>query len=211
MKPLPPALLVRAYMQGIFPMAMDTGEIGWFSPDPRAVIPLDTFHVPHGLRRLLRNNPCEIRINTAFEQVMLGCANRKETWIDRVILESYAELHALGCAHSVEIWENGSLVGGLYGVALGGAFFGESMYSRRPSASGIALVHLAERLRTRGYILLDTQWSTPHLRRFGVVEISRPVYLERLAEALRKECSFVDAPCQAQKPTPQSAKITAAD
>ncbi len=194
MKLLPPALLVRAYMQGIFPMAMDTGEIGWFSPDPRAVIPLESFHVPHGLRRLMRRNLYEIRIDTAFQQVMHGCASRKETWIDPVIQASYTALHDSGCAHSVEAWENGELVGGLYGVALGGAFFGESMFSRRPSASGVALVHLVERLLARGYVLLDTQWSTPHLRRFGLVEIARPVYLDRLAAALRLDCAFTDPP-----------------
>ncbi|HUF61690.1 MAG TPA: leucyl/phenylalanyl-tRNA--protein transferase [Verrucomicrobiales bacterium] len=194
MKLLPPTLLVRAYMQGIFPMAMDTGEIGWFSPDPRAVIPLESFHVPHGLRRLMRKNPYEIRVDSAFRQVMHGCAGRKETWIDPVIQDSYAALHDSGCAHSVETWENGELVGGLYGVALGGAFFGESMFSRRPSASGVALVHLVERLLARGYILLDTQWSTPHLRRFGVVEITRPLYLDRLAAALRLDCAFNGPP-----------------
>lgn len=187
---IPPDLLLNAYAQGVFPMAMEFGEIGWFSPDPRAVIPLDAFHVPHGLRRALKSNRFEIRMNTAFEDVMRGCANREETWIDYEILKSYCELHRLGFAHSVETWREEKLVGGLYGVALGGAFFGESMFSRETDASKIALHALVMRLRENGFTLLDTQWVTPHLARFGAHDIPRSEYLQRLEKSLLLKCEF---------------------
>lgn len=173
-------------------MARETGEIEWFSPDPRAIIPIDeNFHVPHGLRRALKKKPFEIRLNTAFEEVMQGCARRNETWINREIVDSYTNLFRLGMAHSVEAWKDGQLVGGLYGVALGGAFFGESMYHEATDASKIALVALVERLRERGYELLDTQWTTSHLQQFGTMEIPRSQYRRLLTLALRKECTFV--------------------
>ena len=180
-----PDLLVKAYRMGVFPMSMDDGQIGWFSPDPRAVIPLDDrFHIPHGLKRVLKKEPFEIRLDTAFEEVMRGCADREETWISEGIIRSYCQLHALGMAHSVESWQDGELVGGLYGVALGGAFFGESMFSRVSEASKVALVHLVRHLRNRKFLLLDTQWTTRHLARFGVKEIPRDDYLGLLEEAL---------------------------
>lgn len=188
---IPAELLIHAYRQAVFPMAMDDGEIAWFSPDPRAIIPLDTFHVPHGLQRTLRKEPFEIRIDTAFEQVMRGCAERDETWINAEILESYLQLHQLGFAHSVESWKDGELVGGLYGVALGGAFFGESMFHRATDASKVALHALVMRLRDRGYTLLDTQWITPHLKIFGALEIPRAVYRQLLKASLSRTCSFV--------------------
>lgn len=172
-------------------MAMKDGEIGWFSPDPRAIIPLDAFHVPHGLRRTLQKNPFEIRIDTAFETVMRECARRTETWINAEIIESYCELHRLGWAHSVETWLDGELAGGLYGVAVGGAFFGESMYHRVTDASKVALHALVARLVGRQFTLLDTQWLTPHLERFGAVEIPRREYLRRLSRSLRSDCAFV--------------------
>ncbi len=185
-----PELLLNAYAQGVFPMAMPEGDIGWFSPDPRGVIPLDQFHVPHGLARRLRNHPFEIRFNTAFAEVMSGCAEREETWIDPQITASYHRLHQLGFAYSVETWRENRLVGGLYGVTLGGVFFGESMFHRETDASKIALHALVQRLRERGFALLDIQWITPHLATFGAIEIPRRLYLRQLRAALRLECVF---------------------
>lgn len=187
---IPAELLLHAYRQAVFPMAMENGEIAWFSPDPRAIIPLDTFHVPHGLRRTLKKAPFEIRIDTAFEQVMRGCAERAETWINEDILASYTELHRLGFAHSVETWKDEKLAGGLYGVAIGGAFFGESMFHRVTDASKVALNALILRLRDRGYTLLDTQWITPHLKIFGALEIPRAVYRQLLKASLKQTCVF---------------------
>jgi leucyl/phenylalanyl-tRNA--protein transferase len=189
---IPVDLLLHAYRNAVFPMAMDDGEIAWFSPDPRAIIPLDTFHVPHGLRRTLKKNPFEIRINSAFEAVMHACARRDETWINEEILESYVNLHRLGHAHSVEAWSGEELAGGLYGVAIGGAFFGESMFHEKTDASKVALYTLVERLRNRGFTLLDTQWITPHLQTFGALEIPRAVYRQLLAASVNRHCSFVD-------------------
>ncbi len=189
---IPADLLLHAYRNAVFPMAMENGEIAWFSPDPRAIIPLDTFHVPHGLRRTLKKQIFEIRINTAFEAVMRACAQRDETWINDEIVESYVELHHLGYAHSVETWFEGQLAGGLYGVAIGGAFFGESMFHEKTDASKVALHALVERLRTRGFTLLDTQWITPHLRTFGALEIPRSVYRQLLAASVHRHCFFVD-------------------
>ena len=188
---IPPQLLLDGYARGIFPMAMENGEIAWFSPDPRAVIPLDErFHIPHGLRRALRKGLFRIEINTAFERVMRACAERRETWINEEIIESYGELHRRGYAHSVEAWREGELAGGLYGVALGGAFFGESMFHTETDASKVALVALVTRLRERGFTLLDTQWQTPHLRTFGTVEMPRREYLRALREAGGRACDF---------------------
>lgn len=164
----------------------DGGEIVWFMPRRRGVLPLDgRFHVPHGLRRALARKPFEVRWNTAFEDVVKGCADREETWIDDTILRSYVGLHELGYAHSVECWDGEGLQGGLYGVAIGRAFCGESMFSRKTGASKVALVHLVEELRSRRFLLLDTQWMTPHLAQFGGEEISADEYARRLAEALR--------------------------
>lgn len=190
---IPPRILLGAYAQGVFPMA-DEGRMGWFSPEMRGVIPLDgRFHIPHGLRRALRQQPFEIRTNTAFEQVMRGCADRESTWIDDVILASYLRLHDMGHAHSVECWDEDGLQGGLYGVELPGVFFGESMFSRKTDASKIALVHLVARLRSCGFHLLDTQWMTPHLRQFGGIEIPRAEYLDSLQSALSRGSSRFSA------------------
>lgn len=187
-----PALLLEGYLHGVFPMGMEDGEIGWFSPDPRAIIPLDgDFHVPHGLKRVLSRGLFEVRFNQSFETVMRACAAREETWITGEIIESYCELHRRGYAHSVEAWHKGRLAGGLYGVAIGGAFFGESMFHWETDASKVALHALVQRLRERGYTLLDTQWITPHLRQFGAREIPRRQYLRQLAEAAGRECSLV--------------------
>lgn len=185
-----PDLLLEAYRLGVFPMAMENGEIRWFSPDPRTILPLDAFHVPHGLKRERRAHPMEIRIDTAFAEVMRACAERADTWINDEILESYHNLHSLGWAHSVEAWSANELVGGLYGVAIGGAFFGESMFHRATGASKIALWALVERLRERRFALLDTQWLTPHLEQFGAQEISRALYLHLLGEAIDLSRTF---------------------
>lgn len=184
-KIIPPEILLEAYSRGVFPMA-DDGEILWFSPEMRGLIPLDeSFHIPHGLAKSLRKKPFDVRWNTAFREVMLGCADRKETWIDEVILRSFCALHEAGHAHSVECWDDDGLQGGLYGVAMPGVFFGESMFSRKTDASKIALVALVERLREMGFSLLDTQWMTPHLTQFGGFELTRKSYLAALRKALK--------------------------
>ncbi len=192
-------LLVAAYARGIFPMAdARTGEIHWYSPDPRAILPLDEFHVPRSLARRVRSGRFEITSDLAFERVMRACAepgtDRESSWIDGRLIEVYVELFELGLAHSVEAWRDGELVGGLYGVHLGAVFFGESMFSRPArggtDASKVCLVRLVERLRGGGFELLDAQFRTPHLARFGFVEVSRAAYLRRLARALRREARW---------------------
>ena len=185
-------LVLRAYREGIFPMALDDGEIGWFSPDPRGVLPLESFHVPQRLARVVKQQIFDIRINTAFERVMRECATREHdgTWISDEIIECYVGLHREGFAHSVEAWRGPTLAGGLYGVHLGSAFFGESMFHRETDASKVALVALVERLRAREFTLLDIQWVTPHLLQFGAVEIARAEYLRRLSEALAIDARF---------------------
>jgi len=191
-QPLTPELIVAAYCQGIFPMADEIdGEIGWYSPDPRAIFPLDSFHVPRSLAKVIKRGVFEIRIDTAFEEVMRGCAAREETWISEEIIQAYTALHRSGLAHSVEAWYEGELAGGLYGVALGGAFMGESMFTRVTDASKVCLVKLVERLRERGFVLLDSQMPTEHLAKFGQIVIPRAEYLRRLARALRLDRSFV--------------------
>lgn len=186
-KMIPPGILMEAYAKGIFPMAED-GEILWFSPERRGVIPLDAgFHIPRGLRKALRKESFEVRFNTAFREVMEACGERRETWIDEVILESYVELHRLGHAWSVECRDEEGLQGGLYGVRMGRAFFGESMFSKKTDASKIALVALVDRLREENAELLDTQWMTPHLRQFGGREVARGVYMKLLERALGED------------------------
>ncbi len=187
-----PVFLLRAYRAGIFPMALDNGELGWFSPDPRGVIPLDAFHIPHGLARALRKKPFEIRINSDFGSTIDGCADRDETWIDSVVRRTYLTLHNLGYAHSVEAWRDGKMVGGLYGVSIGGAFFGESMFSRESNASQAALVALVARLNERKFLVLDTQWTTPHLRRFGAQDVPKGTYLKILSEAVEQDNCFTE-------------------
>jgi leucyl/phenylalanyl-tRNA--protein transferase len=186
-------MLLAAYSAGIFPMAInDQGDIAWFSPDPRALIPLDhRFHVAHGLRRALKKNIFEIAFDQRFAQVIEACrVAHGSTWISKEIVESYSRLHESGHAHSVEVLRDGELVGGLYGVHLGAAFFGESMFHRTPDASKVALVALVERLRRNQFSLLDTQWLTPHLRQFGTYLISKQEYLELLKQALRTRTDF---------------------
>ena len=208
-----PELLLDAYRHGIFPMAIGPemgvgagkrGDLGWFSPDPRAIIPLDDrFHVPHGLRRVLKQNRFVTTFDTDFEAVIRRCAKRNEgTWISKEIIESYCKLHRLGHAHSVEVWlaktaasrstlsRSTRLAGGLYGVHIGGAFFGESMFHRVTDASKVALVALVEWLRACGFVLLDTQWQTSHLAQFGTYEIPKREYLRRLKRAVAIKCEF---------------------
>jgi leucyl/phenylalanyl-tRNA--protein transferase len=190
---IPSDALLSAYASGWFPMAIAPGEIRWYSPDPRGIIPLDTFHVPSRLRRTLRQRRFEIRVNTDFAAVITACAERPDAdgnWIDSEIIESYRALHAAGFAHSVETWQGGQLVGGLYGVSLRGAFFGESMFHHVADASKAALVALVERLRARGFSLLDTQWTTDHLVQFGATDIPRRRYLRLLEDALGLDISF---------------------
>jgi leucyl/phenylalanyl-tRNA---protein transferase len=186
-----PELLLQGYRLGVFPMAMADNSIEWFSPDPRAILPLDKFHVPHTLRRTLKKELFEVQIDRRFAEVIRACAKRKDTWINRQIIESYERLHELGYAHSVEAWKENKLAGGLYGVAIGGAFFGESMFHWITDASKVALVALVHHLRERKFVLLDTQWLTPHLAQFGVTEISRNSYLRLLASALELPRQFV--------------------
>lgn len=190
---LDPETLLSAYAQGVFPMADRDGLVRWYTADPRGVIPLDAFHIPHTLAQLVRNpRKFEIRFNYDFRATMKACRNARTdgTWINEKLIAAYLRLHEIGFAHSVETWWENKLVGGLYGVSLGGAFFGESMFHTRRDASKLALVHLVDRLRQRGYELLDAQASTPHLRRFGCIEISSADYLQRLDKALQKDCVF---------------------
>jgi leucyl/phenylalanyl-tRNA--protein transferase len=189
---LDPDTLLTAYSQGVFPMTDRDGKIRWYTADPRGIIPLDRFHLPRTLKQIVRQNRFEIRIDHAFEAAMRGCMeNRPDgSWISPRLIAAYLKLYEMGYAHSVEAWQNGALVGGLYGVSINAAFFGESMFYRVPDASKVALVHLVERLRERGFELLDTQASNPHLRRFGCIEIPAMEYMRRLERALAKECSF---------------------
>ncbi|MEM5473206.1 leucyl/phenylalanyl-tRNA--protein transferase [Hoeflea sp. AS60] len=185
-----PDLLLRAYASGLFPMAdsADDPDLFWLEPELRGVLPLDAFHVPKRLARTVRQIPFEIRFNTAFDDVVSACAesveNRPSTWINSTISELYSSLHRLNHAHSVEAWHDGQLVGGLYGVSLRRAFFGESMFSRVTDASKVCLVHLVTRLRERGFVLLDTQFTTEHLKRFGAIDVPRADYADMLADAL---------------------------
>jgi leucyl/phenylalanyl-tRNA--protein transferase len=184
--------LLNAYCNGIFPMADgENGEIHWFSPPMRGIIPLDGLRISRSLRQTVKKKIFEIKINSNFEGVIHGCAARKDVWISETIIESYRKLFSLGFVHTVESWCNNELVGGLYGVSIGGAFFGESMFSTQRDASKVALVHLVTRLRERGYRLLDTQFTNPHLRMLGCVEIPKKEYLGMLTTALQQNCSFL--------------------
>jgi len=180
-------LLLSAYARGYFPMAesRDDPEIYWFHPEMRGIIPLEHFHVPKSLARLIVKKPFTITKDTAFTEVMRDCAERETTWINDRIITLYSELHARGHAHSVECWQEGKLMGGIYGVSLSRAFFGESMFSRVPNASKIALAHLVEHLKNNGYTLFDTQYINEHLKQFGAIEIPREDYLKRLETALK--------------------------
>ena len=188
-----PELIIRAYRAGIFPMSEDAedDDIFWVSPEMRGIIPLDGFHLSTSLRKAIRRSGFTIRVDTDFDSVIDACAEpdegRETTWINRTIRSVYGELFRRGVAHTVEVWDGADLVGGLYGLAIGGAFFGESMFHRRTNASKIAMAHLVERLNAGGFVLLDTQFITAHLASLGGIEIPREQYEERLAEALLHE------------------------
>ncbi len=196
---LSPELLLRAYASGIFPMAEnhDDPAVYWVEPQHRGIIPLDQFHVPKSLKKIIRKSVFEVRCDTAFEQVLDFCAERSagrdQTWINNQIHNAVVELHKMGFAHSVECWKNNRLVGGLYGIALGAAFFGESMFSKESNASKVALVHLVARLRLGGFQLLDTQFVSEHLTQFGTIEIPAEVYLQLLDDALKVQGIFAAA------------------
>jgi leucyl/phenylalanyl-tRNA--protein transferase len=193
---LTPDLVVRAYRAGIFPMAEDasSSDVFWVCPEERGILPLDSFHVSKSLRKAMKSSPFSIRVDTDFNGTIEGCAtfgtDRDTTWINASIKRIYGQLFVRGLCHTVEVWDGEELVGGLYGLAIGGAFFGESMFHTRTNASKMALVHLVERLNAGGYRLLDTQFVTEHLATFGGVEISREDYELRLAEALQHEGDF---------------------
>ena len=184
-----PETLIKAYSLGVFPMALarDSSEIHFFEPDMRGIIPLDPPHIPKRLIRLVKQRPYDIRYNSAFHQVITGCAapsqSRDDTWINQTIIELYTALHAMGFAHSVEVFDGEQLVGGLYGVKLGRVFFGESMFSKVPNASKIALTHLMARLHYGGFTLLDAQFGNDHLTQFGLIEIPKEDFQNRLEEA----------------------------
>lgn len=190
---LTPTLLLNAYAAGVFPMAdaADDAEIYWVDPTLRGVLPLDDFHVPKSLAKRMRRDDYAVTIDRDFGGVLDGCADRPETWINAEIRALYLSLHEFGYGHSIEVWIDGRLAGGLYGVALGGAYFGESMFSRAPDASKIALVHLVARLKVGGFTLLDTQFVTEHLRRFGAREIPRTAYHRQLAAAIEVEAEYL--------------------
>jgi leucyl/phenylalanyl-tRNA--protein transferase len=191
-----PDMLLRAYAIGIFPMAeaRNDPELYWIDPELRGIIPLDTFHVPKSLRKTIRHGRFQVTCNTAFERVVEECAapaaGRRQTWINQTIFDLCRQLFQMGYAHSVEVWMDGELAGGLYGISLGGAFFGESMFSRETDASKVALVHLVARLRAGNFGLLDTQFVTKHLSRFGALEIPRDDYRRRLNDALARRAEF---------------------
>lgn len=195
---IPTDLLLRAYASGVFPMAesADDPEIFWVRPELRGIIPLDRFHVPKSLSKAVRQGRFEIRFDSDFDGVIEGCAEAKEsresTWINEPIREAYGELFDMGHCHTVEAWRDGRLVGGLYGVTLHRAFFGESMFSRETDASKVCLVHLIERLRERGFVLLDTQFTTDHLKRFGAIDVPRAKYEQMLEQALSGHARFQD-------------------
>lgn len=202
-KDLTPELLLRAYASGIFPMAerWDDPELFWVDPERRGVFELDCFHISRSLARAIRSEPFTIRTNYDFLGVVDGCADRRETWISTQLRALYSALHAMGHAHSIEVWEGDRLVGGVYGVTLKSAFFGESMFSSRANASKIALAYLVHHLRQQGFSLFDTQFLTPHLASLGAIEISRTDYRRRLEMALEREAHFTGFD---QPPSPAS-------
>ncbi|WP_169569083.1 leucyl/phenylalanyl-tRNA--protein transferase [Sneathiella limimaris] len=197
---LTPEILLNAYTHGIFPMAetRDDPDIFWVDPERRGIFPLEDFHVSRSLRKKMRQEPYKITVDTCFRQIMKECAaparGRKNTWINRTILDLYTELHQRGNAHSVEVWKEDKLVGGLYGVSFAGAFCGESMFSREADTSKIALTALVARLRAGNFKLLDTQFLTDHLASLGAIEISREEYHRRLNDALKVSANFYSLP-----------------
>lgn len=193
---LTPQMLLSGYAQGIFPMAQSREDptLHWFEPRMRGILPLDGFHISASLARVIRRQSFTITVNTAFRAVVEGCADRPETWINAPLLGLYAALHTHGYAHSLEVWSGDALAGGVFGVTLGGAFFGESMFSRQSNASKVALAYTVDRLRRSGFRLFDTQYLTPHLKSLGGVEVPRAEYRKRLGEALPVQADFAKGP-----------------
>ncbi|MBZ0189277.1 MAG: leucyl/phenylalanyl-tRNA--protein transferase [Candidatus Obscuribacterales bacterium] len=191
-KPFTPDLVLAAYSQAIFPMGHDDGSIRWYSPDPRCIFDLDDFHIPRRLNRTYRQGKFRLRVNQSFEEVIRACGRRETTWITDEILRVYMELHRLGFAHSVEAYYAGELAGGLYGVSLGGAFMGESMFQTVTDASKVSLVYLVERMKEKGMTLLDTQYMTEHLGTFNAKFITAREYQSRLEKAMALNCRFAD-------------------
>lgn len=191
---LTPQLLLQAYASGVFPMSesRDDPEVFWVDPQQRGILPLDGFHISKSLAKRLRSTPFRISLNSDFAGVVRGCANRDETWINDTIFELYGALHDLGHAHSVEVWDGETLVGGVYGVAIGAAFFGESMFSTQTDASKVALAYLIDHLRLTGFRLCDTQFITPHLASMGGIEIPRARYHDLLDQALNEPANFLE-------------------
>lgn len=189
-EPLDPIMVINAYAQGIFPMADHDGAIHWYAPDPRAILEHDDLYVSRSLRATIRKGIYQIRMDSSFEQVMRCCADRDETWINEEFIQTYTYLHHAGFVHSVEAWRDGQLLGGLYGIAIGGAFMGESMFSYATDASKVCLVALVDHLKAHGYVLHDTQFLTDHLSTMGVTEIARWMYEQRLKAALKLRCTW---------------------
>jgi len=192
MPQIEPLDLLNAYCEGVFPMGDDDGSVSWYRPKMRGILPIAEFHLPTRFERYFKSHPFEVRWNTAFGDVVRACADRPSTWINETILDTYEELHRIGHAHSAEVWRDGRLVGGVYGVSIGAAFFGESMFSRETQASKVALTCLQRRLHERGFIVHDTQWTTPHLAMFGGREIPCAQYLKLLHRAIQMPATFVD-------------------
>jgi leucyl/phenylalanyl-tRNA---protein transferase len=196
MTSITPQVLLRAYAAGVFPMAESANDpaLYWIEPDERGIIPLDGFHISHSLKKRVRHRTYDIRIDTAFAEVIKTCAApteaRKETWINNRIIALYTQLHKIGCAHSVESWQNGELVGGLYGVRIGSVFFGESMFARSTDASKVALVHLVARLNYGGFTLLDAQFQNEHLKQFGTITLRKKEYHQKLETAIEQDADF---------------------
>ena len=189
-EPFTKDLVLSAYSQGIFPMGHDDGTIRWYSPDPRCIFDFDKFHVPRRLMRTYKSGKFEMKVNSAWREVLKACADRDSTWITDDIFRVYTEMHEAGFAHSVEAYYEGKLAGGLYGVSIGGAFMGESMFHNVTDASKISLIYLVERLKSRGFVLLDSQYMSDHLSTLGAVLIPRQEYLRRLDRALYLDCRF---------------------
>jgi leucyl/phenylalanyl-tRNA--protein transferase len=200
---LPTELLLEAYRTGLFPMAesRDSEELFWVNPKKRGVFPLNQFHISRSLARQLRKSPYKFKVNHDFDSVVAGCASREDTWINASIKQSYRALFDLGHAHTLEVYDGSKLVGGIYGVSIGAAYFGESMFSRRPNTSKMALAYLVDRLRLAGFKLFDTQFLTPHLATLGAVEVSQNAYLVALINAVNKtaDFNFPDIPNSAQE------------
>ncbi|RPE71842.1 leucyl/phenylalanyl-tRNA--protein transferase [Pacificibacter maritimus] len=199
---LTPQMMLNAYANGVFPMSehQDDPEVFWVDPTDRGIFPLDQFHISRSLAKVIRSECFDIRINTCFDAVVEGCADRPETWINDTIFNLYRQLHAAGFCHSIEVFQDNDLVGGVYGLTLGTAFFGESMFSRRKNASKVALAYTVARLRRTGFTLFDTQFITPHLASLGAIEIPRAEYHHLLDKALETRADFTDlsAPVTAQ-------------